>query len=182
MRTKDSAASTPDLDALLRALAEEDAEVEVAPRIERDVMHTWDVTRAVRSRAAGTHASLLRRFWLHTAAACFAVVVLAAFVDTTVVKVRDVTQPDSVGAPSRPMTSRGSPDDGGFAGLGHTVSDPSSLTVVRMRVPMRTLSHLPLPIVDTETSGSVVIEVLVGEDGVARSIRPVSAVTDAAQR
>jgi hypothetical protein len=57
------------------------------------------------------------------------------------------------------------------------VLDASAISVVRVRVPRSTLAHLGIPIADPEAGGSVDLEVLVGEDGIARTIRRAMPVT-----
>jgi hypothetical protein len=57
------------------------------------------------------------------------------------------------------------------------VSDPildaSAMSIVRVRVPRTALATLGIPLVEPNVGGSVELEMLVGEDGVARTIRPV---------
>jgi hypothetical protein len=53
---------------------------------------------------------------------------------------------------------------------------PSTLTVMRVRMPRTAFARLGMPIVNPEADGMVDVEVLVGEDGVARSIRRAAAV------
>lgn len=51
-----------------------------------------------------------------------------------------------------------------------------SLTLVRVRMPRRAFATLGVPIVNPEAEGLVDVEVVVAEDGIARSIRRVALV------
>jgi hypothetical protein len=50
------------------------------------------------------------------------------------------------------------------------------LTMMRVRMPRSAFSRLGVPIANPDGDGMVDVEVLVGEDGVARSIRRATAV------
>jgi len=56
------------------------------------------------------------------------------------------------------------------------MSDSASLTLMRVRMPRSAFSSLGVPIANPDADGLVDVEVLVGEDGVARSIRRAAAV------
>jgi hypothetical protein len=55
-------------------------------------------------------------------------------------------------------------------------ADAASLTVMRVRMPRSAFSRLGVSIANPDGEGLVDVEVLVGEDGVARSIRRAAAV------
>jgi hypothetical protein len=56
--------------------------------------------------------------------------------------------------------------------------DQSALHVVRARMSRAALATLGMPIVDPNVDGLVEIEMLVGDDGVAQSIRHATLVSD----
>ena len=56
--------------------------------------------------------------------------------------------------------------------------DPSALHVVRARMSRAALASLGMPIVDPNLDGVVEVEMLVGDDGVAQSIRHATLVSD----
>ena len=64
----------------------------------------------------------------------------------------------------------------GFVLVADPAFDAAAATVVRLRMPRSTLVSLGVPIPDPDAAGEVDIELLVGEDGVARSIRRARAV------
>jgi hypothetical protein len=51
------------------------------------------------------------------------------------------------------------------------ILDASATSIVRVRVPRAALATLGLPLVDPNERGSVELEMLVGEDGITRTIR-----------
>jgi hypothetical protein len=53
--------------------------------------------------------------------------------------------------------------------------EPTAMTVLRVRMAVSTLRALGMPVADAQ-DGTATVEVLIGEDGVARSIRPARAV------
>ena len=77
----------------------------------------------------------------------------------------------------RPVAPMAPPSiDAGYVLVPDTVSDAASLTLMRVRMPRSAFSNLGVPIANPEGDGLVDVEVLVGEDGVARSIRRAAAV------
>ena len=66
--------------------------------------------------------------------------------------------------------------DAGYVLVPGTASDAASLTLMRVRMPRSAFSNLGVPIANPDGDGLVDVEVLVGEDGVARSIRRAAAV------
>jgi hypothetical protein len=72
-------------------------------------------------------------------------------------------------------TGRRVPVSGEYAGeyviVPEPFADPTMLQVVRVRMARTALATLGVPIVDPDAEGLVNVEMLVGEDGVARSIR-----------
>jgi hypothetical protein len=61
--------------------------------------------------------------------------------------------------------------DAGVVLVADPLFDASVTNVVRVRVPRRALVSLGIPVVEPDVAGLVDLEMLVGEDGIARSIR-----------
>ncbi len=80
----------------------------------------------------------------------------------------------AVRARTRPIAPP--PIDAGYVLVPGTMSDSASLTLMRVRMPRSAFSSLGVPIANPDADGLVDVEVLVGEDGVARSIRRAAAV------
>jgi hypothetical protein len=163
--------STLDLERALRELAAEDRGVRVPDHVQAAVMDAWDARapRAVwrhrfrRSRWLGRIAAMAA-----TAAALMATVALYEYGRRESSRSAPPTAPTE--APSRPQ---------GIVLVADPVLDPSALTVVRVRVRRATLAHLGLTLADPDATGLVDLEVLVGEDGTARTIRRVVPVATA---
>ena len=68
------------------------------------------------------------------------------------------------------------PIDAGYVLVPDMAPDSASLTMMRVRMPRSAFSRLGVPIANPDGDGMVDVEVLVGEDGVARSIRRAAAV------
>jgi hypothetical protein len=62
-------------------------------------------------------------------------------------------------------------DDVGLMLIADPMFDSSAATIVRVRMPRSALASLGLPIADPGAGGDVDVEMIVGEDGVARTIR-----------
>jgi hypothetical protein len=138
----------------LRALASEDARVVPPAHMEAHVMRAWDAHQArARATRRSRHWSLL--VWR------FAALAVAVALSTM-----HMWWPSQT-AETRPPTPPSGP--GMFA------TDPfperGGLTVMRVRMSRRAFANLGFPIVDPDAAGMVDVEVVVGEDGVARSIR-----------
>ena len=135
----------------LRALADE---AQVPAHVDAAVMAAWDARRPGQAPAA------LRR-WVPWAAACAAIVMTAALL---------MWKPANPGAPSRTA---------GFPApliqqelvLVPEFDRAGPLMLMRVRMTRREFSRLGVPISNPDGDGLVDVEVLVGEDGVARSIR-----------
>lgn len=198
--TRDSV--TADLERALRSLAADDRELQVPLHVHSAVMQAWDATMtAVRRRP------VVRHPWrtavvAGAAAAVFvsAVIVYRSGTDarpTDAVPIVAVEQRRSTpneapppaeeqvaqpptrprrGQPVSPVVRAGRAQSG-IVLVADPVLDASALCVVRVRMPRSTLAHLGIPIADPEASGSVDLEVLVGEDGIARTIRRAVPVT-----
>jgi hypothetical protein len=177
---------------LLKALAKTEASVEIPPRVEAAIMARWDAAHAPRVRPS-------RAVFVRGAAATAAGVTLVAAltlerrpgrVDVafpvsplTRAAVLSVAAPPVLPTATRPTTvvqrssehatvALGAPDERTTVYLfGGPVAEDEAVRVVRMRVDSSTLRELGLA--SDAQSTTVDIDVLVGEDGVARVVRMV---------
>ena len=150
------------LDESLRALAADDNS-QVPPRVDAAVMAAWD---DFANRAASARLRRATARWPVWVAACAGLVIGAVLVTWRT---------------------------GGGDAVGRTAAAPAPLiqdelvlvpeldragplTLMRLRMTRREFSRLGVPISNPESDGLVDVEVLVGEDGVARSIRRAVAV------
>jgi len=141
------------LEKRLRALAD-DTEARVPARVDAAVMSAWDANR---SRTPAQ----TRRRWPFWVAACAGVVLAAVLL--------------------APRVTPGDPDPGSSSLLQQELVlvpdvEPGPLMLMRVRMTRREFSRLGIPISNPQGDGLVDVEVLVGEDGVARSIRRAVAV------
>jgi hypothetical protein len=141
------------LEESLRALARDD-EARVPARVDAAVMAAWDAHRGRRDARPP-------RRWPFWVAAC-AGVVLAAIALAPRLTPAD---PDSGAGPLIQQELVLVPD-----------AEPGPLMLMRVRMTRREFSRLGVPISNPQGDGLVDVEVLVGEDGVARSIRRAVAV------
>jgi hypothetical protein len=184
-----------DLERWLRALAEDDCHVQAPRHVHAAVMQTWDVVKPLaqhRRRGRSRYAALLAVGSMATAVVALVVMYRAPSEPSRPepVVARAVEKPPLVtnGPPAtsdipvdaqRPRPRR--PRSRGAATRPHhgpamvLVADPildaSATSIVRVRVPRTALVPLGIPLVDPDYRGSVDLEMLVGEDGVARTIR-----------
>jgi hypothetical protein len=184
-----------DLERSLRALAAEDCHMQAPPRVHAAVMQTWDAVRPFarhrhlrRSRGAALFAVV------SLAAAVSAVVVMSRAPSgpsrTEPVVPRAVEKPPlvtnvppadsetSVEArrprPRRPRSPRESAPphyEAGMVLVADPLLDASATSIVRVRLSRTALVTLGIPLVEPNNGGTVDLEILVGEDGVARTIR-----------
>jgi hypothetical protein len=185
-----------DLERSLRALADHDCHVQAPPHVHAAVMRAWDVARPsaqLRRRRRRTGALLAIP---SMAAAAVAVVVLyrapsapgppEPVVAPAVVKPRvdmsaptaDADSPAEVHrlrpGPSRSRREKAAARDGlGVVLAADPILDASTTSIVRVRVRRPALVTLGIPLVEPDAGGLVDLEILVAEDGVARTIRRV---------
>jgi hypothetical protein len=150
-----------DLREALRAMAEADADLTTPQRVEDSLMRAWD---------SGAHSSSAggRRRIKWTVLALAASLVLA-------VATRDRR------APILDQTALRSEREAVFGHAAGTAdasdamawldTDPTSLEIVRLRVASATLAAQGYTIRDSDGNGSVEIEMIIGPDGAARSVR-----------
>ena len=153
------------LEESLRAL-ETDEEIRVPAGVDAAVMAAWDAHRA------GPPAQAPRR-WPLWVAACAGIVA-----GIVIVVVAIASRPDRAAAAL--------PASGGAAQPPTALiqqelvlvpeTEPGPLMLMRVRMTRREFSRLGVPISNPQGDGLVDVEVLVGEDGVARSIRRAVAV------
>ena len=140
----------------LRALAEGPAndDGQVSAHVDAAVMAAWDASGAGQAATAS-------RPWVPWAAACAAIVMTAVLI---------TWRPANPGAPSRTAGSS-APLIQQELVLVPEFDRAGPLMLMRVRMTRREFSRLGVPISNPDGDGLVDVEVLVGEDGVARSIR-----------
>lgn len=89
---------------------------------------------------------------------------------------RPVRRRLSQGGGEVPRPIAAPPLDAGYVLVPGGALDSAPLTLMRVRMPRSAFSQLGVPIANPDGDGLVEVEVLVGEDGVARSIRRAAAV------
>ena len=138
---------------LLRELAIEDAGVTAPPQLEAEVMRAW-----------GTHqAQAPRRAWRRPFTLAWRFAAAALALATIYLWLPERRAP----LPAVPATVPGE----GVPLVIDPFGDPTALSVMRVRMSRSALASLGFPIMDPDAAGVVDVEMLVGEDGVARSIR-----------
>jgi hypothetical protein len=184
-----------DLERALRALAEEERHVDAPPHVHAAVMQTWDIVTPFASHRRGGRRgrAALLAIGSIAAAVVAAVVMYRApsepsrpepVVARPAERPRVVTNIPPTGGdtlvethrprPRRPRTPRETSvprDASGMVLVADPIYDASATSIVRVRVPRRALVTLGIPLVEPNDGGSVDLELLVGEDGVARTIR-----------
>ena len=199
---------TPDeIDTLLALLAAEDARVEAPPALHAAVLRAWDIERAAQGQV-GT----ARRWhtWRYCAAAVAALMVIGvALPDEPRLSVGSAkppvaaplvphVQPQRIATatgtsrppharrtstrPKRRAVSAPEPATAGYVLSADPAFDRATTTVVRVRMPRSTLAGLGVPLPDPDAAGDVDVELLVGEDGVARTIRAARSVPSRAMQ
>jgi hypothetical protein len=185
------------IDEALRALAVDDERVSVPARVHSEVLREWDQHQGLRKgRRAHRRRGLA---WVVVSAAAVVMLAVAVLqrqsvplaepeaaptVSAVAVDVPAITRaPDPVLEESRRATAVASPievsartravADGsaGYVIVPAPLVDPTALHVVRARIARTALATLGMPIVDPNVDGLVEVEMLVGDDGVAQSIR-----------
>jgi hypothetical protein len=183
-----------EVERLLRALADDDSHQQAPLHVHAAVMRTWDaghVHAHQRRRRPRSIAALV-------AVGSIAAALIAAVVMSRAPAEPDRHEPlvaPSVEPPvaaSMPASHSGTPaethrprprraaaqeetrtsrDEPGVVLVADPILDASAMSIVRVRVPRAALGPLGIPLVEPNDGGSVDLELLVGEDGVARTIR-----------
>jgi len=150
------------LDEALRAIAEQDARLGASPQVETQVMAAFDALAAARRRRARAIVAVLGSA-AAVAAAIFALQGGGLKLDRAQPQTADVrrqTPPREVTTAFLPLTYSGVPIADGH--------------VVRMEVPRASLASfglLPAEAADSSRGGTVIADVIVGDDGLARAVR-----------
>jgi hypothetical protein len=139
----------------LRALTQDEAKVPA--HVDAAVMAAWEE----KWDASRTGQAPTSRPWVPWAVACAAVVITAVLL---------TWRPANPGAPSQTAGSPASLIQQELV-LVPEFDRAGPLMLMRVRMTRREFSRLGVPISNPDTDGLVDVEVLVGEDGVARSIR-----------
>jgi hypothetical protein len=150
----------PWVDEALRALSADDQPMRVPARVEAAVMLAWDAEHA----AGASHRATRWLAWrvARLVGAATGVVVAAAWLQRE--------------PPSTPR-DMAAPREFELVLVPDPLADPTSLQVVRLRMRRAGLASLGVPLANPDADGLIEVEVLVGEDGVARSIRRTALVT-----
>ena len=141
----------PRLASALDDLREVEAHIEAPPHVETAVLAAWDRTHAQRT------ASPARRSWQHVAAVAAALTIAAGLAQLGDALREAVTTSTTVANNNTLLL------------VGEPILQGEPVRVVRMRLPASTLAGLGVRAV-TDLA-QVDVDVIVGEDGVARAIR-----------
>ena len=148
-----------ELDALLHELREDERRVESPAHVRRAVMAAWDsVSRGTLPRQSGEAAKAEPNLW-HNAAALAAGVVLAIALTRLGGALRSGIAP----APPESIAT--------LHLVGEPIAEGEAVRVVRMRMAPAMLASLGIRSTAGDLVDSVDVDVIVGEDGVARAIR-----------
>jgi hypothetical protein len=183
------------LERSLRALADEDLLAQAPSHVHAAVMQTWDVVGPVARPRRRMRSRTVARLAVGSMAAAIVAVVVMYRVPSKPTRPEPIVAPatekprvvTTVGPatsetleeappprPRRPRTRSDSsepPYGSGIVLVADPIVDASATSIVRVRVPRRALVTLGIPLVEPDDGGSVDLEMLVGEDGVARTIR-----------
>jgi hypothetical protein len=145
------------LEDTMGALRREDAAIVTPARVEARVMAGWDAAFGPQSSPtlAGSRLSRTLRYTSALAAG----LVLVAGLGRLGQGLRD-------GALTRHATERAT-----LLFVGEPILDGEAVRIVRMRIPAATLANLGMRSTATDPAAAVDVDVLVGEDGVARAVR-----------
>lgn len=186
MNHRDPARGEPDLDDLLHELAEDDRQAAAPAHVRAAVLGEWDTRHASvavdssvppMTVVSSATAPARRRPWLPQLAgvAAAAVVVMAWLV------AQFMHRPPA-GVPSHAPGLRMTPSDAAMTTL---VTEPpfdtEPLQLVRVRMPRERLRAFGVALVDPEVASDVEVDMLVGDDGIPRSIRRVRPIADGSQ-
>jgi hypothetical protein len=144
----------PGVSSLLDALRDEEARVEAPSRLENAVLAAWDDAHSpVEPGVSRTH-------WHHwqRAGAIAAAATLTFTLTALGGKLRTAVIPATPGGTTMVL-------------VGEPILEGEPVRVVRMRVPASTLHALGVRSTGGEFADAVDVDVIVGEDGVARAIR-----------
>jgi hypothetical protein len=151
---------SPDLlEDALDAIRADDGATQVPLRVQQSVMGEWDARSARRKR---------RSTLAWSAAIAASVIAVIALSRPSVATVLQLPWADTDTVPLEVVGA-----DLYFTDVAID-DDPASLQYVQVRMPQSALADLGLPIADPGDAQTVVVEVLVGVDGVPRALRLLS--------
>lgn len=168
------------IDSALDDLAAADARAVVPAQLEAAVLRAWDAqlmpggATPLRPARAWQKAAA----WILLPAAAAVVIAIASFAldpDVTPDRRLSAVRADPI------QPSPGSMDPG-YVIVPEPFADPATLHVVRVRMARMALASLGMPLAEPDAEGLVDVEILVGDDGVARSIRNATFVREGADR
>jgi hypothetical protein len=142
-------------DMLLRALREAEADATTPPHVEAAVLAAWDAAHQPARPAPRMSWSMWHR--MAAAAAAVTLTVTLTMLGGRLRAGLDTAAPDASGAT--------------LMLLGEPILRGEPVRVVRMRMPASTLGALGIRSLAGEFAEAVDVDVIVGEDGVARAIR-----------
>jgi hypothetical protein len=197
----DQVRNTADLERALRLLAEKDCAFQAPPRVEAAVMQTWDAGLPFTAPRHRRH-SLAPLVALAAMAAAVVVTVIYRTSseprrpESVVSVAPEQEQPpvvtsvplaldDTSARTARPQPRKprrhakraAAPHEQGLMLAADPVVDPGTANIVRVRMPRSALVPLGILLVEPDQSGSVDVELVVDDDGVARTIRRAVPVT-----
>lgn len=180
MKHRDPERGEPDLDHMLRALAQDDAQARAPTHLREAVLAAWDAQHASPvTRPAPWH----RRWRGQMAAAAAAAVLAVAWLVAHFAPGRVPVDPS--GRATDAVDSRSYFAPTGDAALSTLVGEPAldseSLQIVRLRMPRGALRAFGVALLDPDAASDVEVDVLVGDDGFPRSIQRVRPMPVAAQ-
>jgi hypothetical protein len=151
-------AEKPDsVSSLLQALRDAEANVEVPQRVETAVLAAWDAAHPAPGRDHVASSFGRTHFWQRAGAMAAAAVL--AFTLT------------QLGGKLRTEVSTPAPGGSTMVLVGEPILQGEAVRLVRMRIPASTLSALGVRSIGGDLGDAVDVDVIVGEDGVARAIR-----------
>lgn len=146
----------------LHEMAHADAGVTTPPHVEELVLEAWDARRPLSTPR-----------WRSRGAVWGALAVAASLIIAVVLRGRDasVATHPAQGSDRQAASTVGRHANTPYETIAWLDSDPSTLQVVRLRVPSATLAEQGYNLSGLDGAGSVEVEVIMGADGEARSVR-----------
>jgi hypothetical protein len=197
------------IDTALENLADDDARVIVPSELEAAILRAWDAQQAERDARGSTRvrAALgwprMSAWMLVPTAAAASVLAIAALVRNParapdrkspaieaadsvdvfpVVSTASSEQSRATRPAARPLQASTRRAETAYEIVPEPYADTAALHVVRVRMARTALATLGMPIVDPDAEGLIDVAMLVGDDGVARSIRKATFVSEKTDR
>ena len=153
MKRAENGPLDPELRDALRTLTQEQRALAAPADVENRVMRAWDDAHSTTSRRFG------RDMWATAAAGLLAAALGYWWTSGT---------REPLSAPMQSVVSATWPSGETLAWLG---ADPSSLQVVHIRVSSTALAQQGYPVSDPDGDGLVDVEMIVGTEGIAHTVR-----------